>query len=656
MFWTVLVLVCVPVVASIVSHSIGGWAPEGDDAWVARRTMQVFSTAPPLIGQEASSIDPSAPTNLNHPGPIAYYLVAPFYAASGWSPVGLAIGVGAVSLLALATSVVLAWRTAGERGVVAAGLGIVFVSVRVGQEFLVRPSNAVVILFPVVATALGVWAYLQRDRVGLAVTLLAGSFCLQASLETVPVGALAVATVAIVAWWRRRAGERGPALTGWAKAVIGVLVVMWVPPVLDLLVRWPGNVGQMVDRFTGDGPTAGGTTTHLGVGPALASVVTYLTNIPGLDHLDLGSDSVELVHLGQLKLVSLVVGLAVAIGVVGWAWSGGSAALRSLVKVAGGAIVVGVLAFSRRPNDTLYSQTYFIIWIQGVVAVAWTTVALAAIEVAQWLLRQRSHTPAARTLARRIPVQVGLAAAIVLALVPLTRPIHRAGSRPVNSLSAQIQANVPEGTYLVVGDGFVPWVSTAKGVGLDLLVHGYDIRFQEGGGMEDEPRRRGTGQLPRLVISTRNASVDGRDVVARSRADGIVQQVRLIPGGRDASWCFETGEIDERLRGITKVPVADDPVAAMDTPAEWIRFLRGLDLAVVQALTHGKAIRVPVDTLRNQRRTELAALRSGTVAEPSAGYRDALKVLIVTYGWRCDARFVKGAVRLGDREPPGHAR
>ena len=83
---SVFALVSIPVLWSAGAHMTGGWLPDGDDASIARRTQQVFTTDPPLIGHESTADVPVQDQTPNHPGPIGYYVMAIPYAVSGWSP------------------------------------------------------------------------------------------------------------------------------------------------------------------------------------------------------------------------------------------------------------------------------------------------------------------------------------------------------------------------------------------------------------------------------------------------------------------------------------------------------------------------------------------------------------------------------------------
>jgi uncharacterized membrane protein YcjF (UPF0283 family) len=102
-----------------------------------------------------------------------------------------------------------------------------------------------------------------------------------------------------------------------------------------------------------------------------------------------------------LKRLRLVAAVLLAVGAAAWAWRRGSQALRCLLLVALPAGGIAVIAFAQRPTDNLYAQTYFVIWIQAVVAMAWTAIALVVIEVLTWLRARR--VPAPQRVRREAP-------------------------------------------------------------------------------------------------------------------------------------------------------------------------------------------------------------------------------------------------------------
>lgn len=644
----VLAVLSIPVLWSAAARMAGGWVPDGDDASIARRTMQVFSTDPPLIGQESTADVPYEDQSPNHLGPVGYYAMAIPYAASGWSPIGLIAGAALVALAAIATCVVIGERTAGRRGLVAVGLGLALLTVRLGENWTVRPLNAAMVVFPMVAMLLGMWAYLRRDRVGLAVVLIAGSFCLQVSLETLPVAGLTGLVCIVLAAHRRFVGHEQAPRTGAWWAVVGVLAIMWLPPLVNVVVRWPGNltvVGEYLLGQIGVVPHTSVKPGRLGLGPAVGSVLTYGTSLPGIDHRDFSGDLEVLVPFGQVAVLPLVAGLASFALAVNWAITRGSAALRSLLAVVVTAVVAAAIGLAERPGSELATQTYFVIWLQTVVAVAWMAVALAAIEIALHVA-DRSGIRSSRV--RRIPIAAGAATIALLAVVvaPRGEPVVRQPSRQITALSRQVRAQVPPGTYLIVGEGFSSWISVSKGLGTDLLAHGYDIRFEDSNEMEDEPRRQGTRDLPRLVVTDRLPDVAGPDLVARYVEPGAVFLVRLAPGGPDTDWCADVGSLAYRIGQVTGAAPDQDRIEPVVTPSMWADVLAEVDPAELARARPGTAQAEAATILTSGLAATIDRLASGAVDEPDASQVSALRVLLATFDATCRAELVAGAERL----------
>jgi len=646
MLLAVFALVSIPVLWSAGAHMTGGWVPDGDDASIARRTMQVFTTDPPLIGHESTADVPVQDQTPNHPGPIGYYVMAIPYAVSGWSPVGLVAGAALVALIGIGTCLAVAERTAGQRGLVAVGLGLALLSVRLGQNWLVRPLNAEMMVFPLVATMLGAWAYLRRDRAGLAVVFIAGSFCLQVSLETLPVvGLVTAACVGLAAYRRWVRHERAPRTRLWWAVVAG-LGLMWLPPLLQTVFSWPGNlviVAHYLLGQTGLIHYASVKDGRLGISPAIGSLLTYATSIPGIDHRGFAGDIEVLVRFSQVAVIPLILGLAMVGFAINWAITRGSAALRSILVVAAGAIVAACLGFAKRPERTLQTQTYFVIWLQAVVAVAWIAAALTLLEFALHLVRRFDADPS-RAL-RRLPLTVGVVLIALLAVViaPREGPVVRTSAREVTALSAQIRAQVPPGTYLIIGDGFTPWISVSKGVGTDLMAHGYDIRFVDSNEMEDEPRLRGNDEMARLIVTDQLPDVAGPDLVARYDEPKTTFLVRLVPGGQDTNWCADIGALDYRIRKVTGASRDQDPLTPVSTPEMWVKVLAQVKPAEFARARPGSVQSDAGTILALDLVPTIERIKAGAATAPSASQVQALHTLLTTFDQVCSAELVHGA-------------
>lgn len=644
----VMALLSVPVLWSAGAHMVDGWVPDGDDASIARRTMQVFSTDPPLLGHESTADVAFEDQTPNHPGPIGYYVMAIPYAVSGWSPIGLVVGAALVALAGIAACLAIGERTAGRRGLVAVGLGLALMSVRLGQNWLVRPLNAEMMIFPLVATMLGAWAYLRRDRVGLAVVLIAGSFCLQVSLETLPVAGLTGFVCIVLAGYRRFVGHERVPRTGAWWGVVGVLVLIWLPPLVDVVVRWPGNLFVVVEYLLGQAGVIHHTSVkpgRLGIGPAVGSVLTYATSLPGIDQRDFTGDLEQLVDVSQVSLLPLVLGLVLLGLAVNWAITRGSAALRSLLAVAVVSAAAASIGLAKRPGEELATQTYFVIWVQAIVAVSWMAVALAALEISAYLLHRTD--PGARPAVLRGPLIVGVALIALLAVVvaPRGEPVVRLQSRQITALSRQVRAQVPKGTYLIVGEGFSSWISVSKGVGTDLMAHGYDIRFEDSNEMEDEPRLQGTKDMARLIVTDRLPDVSGPDLVARYVEPEAVFLVRLVPAGPDTDWCADIGALAYRIRAVTGASRDQEPLEPVATPAMWADVLAEVNPAELARAQPGTTQFDAAADLTDLEAT-IGRLRSGAAEAPDARQIIALHQLLSAFDATCSADLVPGATPL----------
>ncbi|MEO6987661.1 MAG: hypothetical protein ABI239_03345 [Aquihabitans sp.] len=198
-----------PFAASIASARDIDWTPTGDEALITLRVREVFSSDPPLIGQPSTADHYSEVDPPHHPGPIQFYLLAPFVKVFG-PDLGMLLGVGLINLLAVLTVPWVALRRAGP--LVALGAAVVVATVAWSQGLAVLTdnisSNAGGI--PLLALAALAWGVVDRDLRLLPAAVLAFSFVAQQHLailaNALGMGLWGVAgmVVAIVAWSRER--------------------------------------------------------------------------------------------------------------------------------------------------------------------------------------------------------------------------------------------------------------------------------------------------------------------------------------------------------------------------------------------------------------------------------------------------------------------
>ena len=611
--------------------------PDGDDAWVARRTMQVATTTPPLIGQESTASDEPLETGLSHLGPTSYYVMAGPYALGGWSPVGIVIGASLVVGGAMVAVAWLATRVAGDRGTLAAGLVLAGLTARLGQEWLVRPTSSVLAVMPLFAALVGLWAFLRRDRAGFVVAIAFGSFAIQTSLVVLPLAGVVVGASLVVAIARFvRAREAPWAGRSWILLVL--VAVTWIPPLIDQVTREPGNLADFVNYLYADAANAareGKRTAALGLGPASATIIDAITNPLGVGDRGLDGAGVWLLQLDQLGLAAPVAFATAVVLAVWWTVRRKRAALATLFAVAAGASVASVLSFSRRPTETLFNSTYFVLWIQAVAALWWLGIALAGVDWAFVVVKRRgARSPSSgvwRPVLVTVPVLVVTAGVVVAAALPR---IPRTEADRVRELSSQVRAVLPvDGTYEVEGKGLVAWVSTSKGIGTDLIAHGYDMRFTEWGGMVDEQLRQAEPGMDQIfVVAQENdqiVEVDRSDPsllgAFRDREAQIL--VWFIPGGRYAGLCEQIASARANYR--TGPLVVDGRV---EDPSRLAELLGSVNLDEMARDDGDDVYLQAVEYLREVRRSALPALQQLPRGTPidELGLEPAVLASIVT--------------------------
>ncbi len=193
-----------------------------------------------------------------HPGPLLFYLLAPFYAAAGSRTAGLAAGALAINLAALAAALWVLVRHAGPALTVAFVALIALYPMRV-PGLVVSSWNAHATFFASAALVV-IGAVVAAGRIRLLPLFLAvASFVLQTHVATFPL-VFATAALVVAATGRRwigAAAEEREALKAQANRAAWVLAALWLLPLVEELSRPAGNMSAMW-QFARQ-PSGGGT-------------------------------------------------------------------------------------------------------------------------------------------------------------------------------------------------------------------------------------------------------------------------------------------------------------------------------------------------------------------------------------------------------------
>lgn len=211
-----------------------------------------------------------------HPGPLFFYVLAPFYSALGTR--GMFLAVWAVNAAAALCTVWAVRRRASDLAAIWTGAVVcVLLVVYVPAKELWLAWNPAVLTVPLVLAAVLAAATWAGSRLSFAGTVLVASFLVQAHIGTAPVVVLTVVVASAgllrdVVRTRRsdtdaddsasdgaapeRPGGRRTTRVIWACAVVA-FVLIWSAPLADAVVSGGGNLADVAEFFVrGDGDAA----------------------------------------------------------------------------------------------------------------------------------------------------------------------------------------------------------------------------------------------------------------------------------------------------------------------------------------------------------------------------------------------------------------
>ncbi|MGH9123068.1 MAG: hypothetical protein ACRDYC_14185, partial [Acidimicrobiales bacterium] len=322
----------------------------GDQALIeldARRAWHFYQ----LLG-------PYSRYGFHHPGPILYYLLAPFVRLLEPSGPGSYLGATVINGAALVAIVILIWRRVGGHAALWTAAALDLYVFCVGTATFREPWNPYLVVAPI-ALFLVLWVLTITGTKGAWMwAAVVGSYAAQTHISTL-IFCLAMLVIAVI--WRLGLAihlrRLGPALAGWARAWRGpgcgsgmvFLALVWVAPVAELFTDSPNNVTLMW-RFVTSSHASGS------LNSALKAAASAVTIIPFGNHdyvLTLNRSHVELFIALALYLV--VGGLALAL-----AWWRRSA--LAFVSLAGAALsgLIGLISLSRAAGGV---EFYFAVWL-----------------------------------------------------------------------------------------------------------------------------------------------------------------------------------------------------------------------------------------------------------------------------------------------------
>jgi hypothetical protein len=241
-------LALAPFVASAIALVVlvgGDYLPAGD---LAMTEMHIRD-----VGRHEVLVGLHSRPFWSHPGPLQFYVVAPFYWLSGGSSIGMALGAITINGASVAAILTIARRRGGTPLLLCSLITCLLLVRSLGPEFLADASNLTITALPFLLLAFLTWSMFCGEWWSLPVGAFVVSFLVQSHVGfAVTAGPLLVCGATALgqrAWrgrgdralWRR--AMRVGALTG------ALLVLVWLPPLLEALMHSPSNAGNVFRYF-----------------------------------------------------------------------------------------------------------------------------------------------------------------------------------------------------------------------------------------------------------------------------------------------------------------------------------------------------------------------------------------------------------------------
>ncbi len=193
----------------------------------------------------------------SHPGPLQFYVVAPFYWLTGGSSVGLVLGALAVNGAAVAGLLAIARRRGGTPLLLCTLVACLLLMRSLGLEVLGDSWNLRITVMPFALLVFLTWSMLSGEWWALPVGTVVATFLVQThigfvamALPMLALGAGVLGVRAARGWGvrpERRRAVRATLVSG------ALLAVLWLPPLIDIAVHAPDNRDRILDYFSDPG-------------------------------------------------------------------------------------------------------------------------------------------------------------------------------------------------------------------------------------------------------------------------------------------------------------------------------------------------------------------------------------------------------------------
>jgi hypothetical protein len=465
-------LAALPAIAAAASLLGNHWHAGADQALELLRIGDVGGRHTPLVGAWSRF-------GWAHPGPLLFWLLAPFFWVFGAT--GVLVGTGLLNALAAGGAVLVGYRRGGLHLALLIALVEALLAHAFGLGLLVDPWNPWAAFLPFVLFLLLVWCVLCDDFVMLPVAVAVGSFSLQTHAGYLPlVGGLLVITIGWTAWGAIRARRHQvsseaveiapdpaasssppgapPAPKAMRALTVSAIValVVWSAPLVQQVSSDAGNLGNLLSYARSSSEARVGWAAAFGVmGAQLRFPGPWIT----------GHDADNFGFAMTGSTIPALVLIAALVACIWWGRRRGSHDSARLAVVALLVLGLGVVATTRATPTSFF--TYVFRWWWAIAAIA----ALAVVWTAMTTCPARFRTPATAV------VLLGLVVTVAVDLAGLPAPVPGAGlSRGIAELAEPMAHGLArDRRYLVRGQDERNFRAATSALYVELDGRGFNV-------------------------------------------------------------------------------------------------------------------------------------------------------------------------------------
>ncbi|MGO9196724.1 MAG: hypothetical protein ACLQK4_06320 [Acidimicrobiales bacterium] len=485
----------VPLATTVALQIRRGWRPTSDDAAIAWRSFDVFSSHAPLLGAFNDASVASA-----HPvfdlGPLQYYLLA---VPDRIDPVhGILWGAALVAALFAALSVEAAWRAGGLLGgmVVSAGYvvltatqTVVVLNLPWNPNFGLYAFSAAMVLSAVAASGRTEW---------WPVAVFAGCVAVECHLIFGAPAAAAVAVSVVLGLLARR--RENHSLRPWVISLVtgaatGLLCLL--APLVEQLADHPGNLTVLFRNLSHQGPSLGLPTGLRALWRSAGVWPAWTHPVPSIGTGARYERFMSALFAGSTASGVVLLAVAFAIGAVALATRrSGLAGLAFVAAVSGAGLAwtIGAVAASQ---SAILTYADVALWPVGMaldLTIAWGVVELGRALARTWRREPsgEGHPIGLLPLLSVGAALVGLLAAGAWSLTSLVPELPHSDAviggwevaRAVGPIAAVIEHRqshrhgpvIVEPSVHLLPSGLPTW-ALAEGVAYELKISGVDARL-----------------------------------------------------------------------------------------------------------------------------------------------------------------------------------